>query len=40
MNKTRTIVFASTVAAAMLFGGVVGATVLAKSPLANVNAAT
>jgi hypothetical protein len=40
MNNTRIVVFASTVAAAMLFGGVVGATVLAKSPLANVNAAT
>ena len=40
MNKTRTLVFASTVAGAMLFGGVVGATVLAHSPLSNVNAAT
>ncbi len=40
MNKTRTLVFASTIAAAMMFGGVLGATVLARSPLANVNAAT
>ena len=35
MNKTRTVAFASTVAAAMLFGGVLGATVLA-----NVDAAS
>jgi len=35
MNKTRTVAFASTVAAAMLFGGVLGATVLA-----NVSAAS
>jgi hypothetical protein len=31
MNKTRTLIFGSSVAAAMLFGGVIGATVLAKS---------
>ena len=30
MNKTRIIVFASVVAAAMVFGGVLGATVLAR----------
>jgi hypothetical protein len=35
MNKTRTVAFASTVAAAMLFGGVLGATLLA-----NVSAAS
>ena len=35
MNKTRAVAYASTVAAAMLFGGVLGATVLA-----NVNAAS
>jgi uncharacterized membrane protein len=37
MNKTRTLIFGSAIAAAMLFGGVIGATVLAKSsnPLAN-----
>jgi hypothetical protein len=35
MNKTRTLLFASTLAAAMLFGGVVGATVLANSTAAN-----
>jgi hypothetical protein len=33
MNKTRTLIYASTVAGAMLFGGVVGATVLAHSTL-------
>jgi len=35
MNKTRTVAYASTVAAALLFGGVLGATVLA-----NVSAAS
>jgi hypothetical protein len=40
MNKTRILLFASTVAAAMLFGGVVGATVLAKSTLTSVSAAS
>ena len=36
MNKTRTLIFGSAIAAAMLFGGVIGATVLAKS--SNVSA--
>ncbi len=40
MNKTRTLVFASAITAAMLFGGVLGATALARSPLSNVNAAS
>jgi uncharacterized membrane protein len=39
-NRSRTLVFALVVVAAMLFGGVVGATVLAKSALNTVNAAT
>jgi len=39
MKKTDTLVFASVVAAAMIFGGVLGATFLAKSTLTNVNAA-
>jgi hypothetical protein len=40
MNKTRNLVFASTVAAAMAFGGVVGATAVAISPLITANAAS
>ena|SRR5882672_4550520 len=39
MKKTDTLVFASVVAAAMIFGGVLGATFLAKSTLTSVNAA-
>jgi hypothetical protein len=39
MKKTDTLVFASVVAAAMIFGGVMGATVLARSTLTNANAA-
>src|SRR3979411_1045649 len=37
MNKTRTLIFGSAIAAAMLFGGVVGATVLAKSSNVSAN---
>src|SRR6266516_2473063 len=33
MNRTRVIFFASVIAAAMVFGGVVGATVLARTTL-------
>lgn len=40
MNKNRTLLFGSLVAAAMLFGVLLGATVLAKSSLIPVNAAT
>ena len=39
MKKTDTLVFASVVAAAMIFGGVLGATFLAKSTVTSVNAA-
>jgi hypothetical protein len=39
MKKTDTLVFASVIAAAMIFGGVLGATFLAKTTLTNVNAA-
>lgn len=39
MKKTDTLVFASVVAAAMIFGGVLGATFLAKTTLTSVNAA-
>jgi hypothetical protein len=39
MNKTRTLLFGSAVAAAMIFGGVIGATVLAKSTLTPASAA-
>jgi hypothetical protein len=38
-NKTRTLLFGSAVAGAMLFGGVIGATVLAKSTMAPAGAA-
>src|SRR5260370_2943590 len=38
-NKTRTLLLGSAVAAAMIFGGVIGATVLAKSTLTPANAA-
>jgi hypothetical protein len=40
MSKTRTLVFASVIAGAMLFGGLIGATAMARSPFANVNAAS
>ena len=33
MNKTRVLLFASVIAAAMIFGGVMGATVFARSAL-------
>src|SRR5579864_7361581 len=38
MDKTRVILFASVVAAAMIFGGVVGGTVLARSTLTPASA--
>jgi hypothetical protein len=37
MNKTRTLIFGSAIAASMLFGGVIGATVLAKSSNVSAN---
>src|SRR3979411_2362774 len=39
MNKTRILLFGSLVAAAMIFGGFIGATVLAKSTLTPASAA-
>lgn len=39
MDKTRVILFASVIAAAMIFGGVVGGTVLARSTLVPASAA-
>jgi len=40
MNKTRSLIFGSVVVASMIFGGVISATVFAKtSPPFNVNAA-
>jgi len=39
MKKTDTLVFASVVAAAMIFGGVMGATVLARSTVTPASAA-
>jgi hypothetical protein len=39
MNKTRTFVFASVIAGAMVFGGVLGATALAHAPLTGALAA-
>jgi hypothetical protein len=39
MNKTRVLIFGAAVAAAMIFGGVVGATVLGKTTLTSVSAA-
>jgi len=39
MNKARTLVFASAIAGAMVFGGVLGATVLAHSVLTPASAA-
>jgi hypothetical protein len=40
MNKTGTLLFGSAIAAAMFFGGVIGATVLAKSAVTTANAAS
>lgn len=39
MNKTRVLIFGVAVTAAMFFGGVVGATVLAKTTLTSASAA-
>jgi len=39
MDRTRVFLFASVVAAAMVFGGVLGATVLARSTLTPASAA-
>src|SRR5947209_18663741 len=39
MDKTRVLLFASVVAAAMIFGGVLGATVLARSTVTPASAA-
>jgi len=39
MNKTRLILFASVIGAAMIFGGVMGATVFARGTLSNALAA-
>jgi uncharacterized membrane protein len=39
MDKTRVVLFGSVVAAAMLFGGVLGATVLARGTVTPANAA-
>ena len=39
MNRTRNFVFASAIAGAMIFGGVIGATVLAHSVLTPASAA-
>jgi hypothetical protein len=39
MNRTRVLLFASVVAAAMVFGGVLGATVLARSTVTPASAA-
>ena len=39
MDKTRVLLFASVVAAAMVFGGVLGATVLARSTITPASAA-
>jgi hypothetical protein len=39
MSKTRVLIFGAVVAAAMIFGGVVGATVLGKTTLTSVSAA-
>jgi hypothetical protein len=40
MNKRRTLVYASAIAGAMIFGGVLGATALAHSPLTPASAAS
>lgn len=37
MNKTHTLILGSSVAAAMIFGGVIGATVLARSSNVSAN---
>ena len=39
MNKPRLILFASVIASAMMFGGVMGATLFARGTLTNANAA-
>jgi hypothetical protein len=39
MNKIRILLFGSVVAAAMIVGGVIGATGLARSPFTSANAA-
>jgi hypothetical protein len=39
MNRTRTVLFAASIAAAMVVGGVVTASALANSPLSTVYAA-
>jgi hypothetical protein len=39
MDKTRVLLFASVIAAAMVFGGVLGATVLARSTVSPASAA-
>jgi hypothetical protein len=39
MNKTRTLLFGSAIAAALVAGGVIGATGLVKSPVTPANAA-
>ena len=39
MNKPRLILFASVIASAMIFGGVMGATLFARGTLTNANAA-
>jgi hypothetical protein len=38
MNKTRTLLFGSALAAAMIAGGVIGGAALAKSPSTSANA--
>ena len=40
MDRTRVLLFASVVAAAMIFGGVLGATVLARSTFTPASAAS
>jgi hypothetical protein len=40
MNKTHTLLFGSALAAAMVVGGFIGATGLAKSPVTSANAAS
>jgi hypothetical protein len=39
MNRPRLILFASVIASAMIFGGVMGATLFARGTLTNANAA-
>ena len=40
MNKSRSVIYASAIAAAMAVGGVVGATAVAIAPLITANAAS